>query len=146
MSYDLFVFEPEAMSKDRSAFDEWLVLEQEADDFSFDPTVSSPRLQKWFAEMQGTFPALNGPASPEDVENLEVVGDYTFRPNSIAVCIGWPSAQLAAQVGPEAAVKTGVGLFDPQGGERYLPQDGKLVDIDKPVGLFAKISKLFSRG
>jgi hypothetical protein len=118
----------------------------EAEDFSMDPAASWPQLQVWFEEMQDTFPALNGLTSPDAVEDLDVVGDYSFRPNLITASFGWSSSEAAARIGPEAALRAGVGLVDPQGGQRYLPQNGKLVDVDKAGGLLRGAKKLFGCG
>ena len=129
MSYDLFVFDPGAAPRGAEALDAWFVRETESEETSDDPAVAAASLQAWFADANKVFPALNGPAAPDNAEDLPNCGDYNIGPNSIYVSFGWSQAEFAAKEVTALAAKHKLGLFDPQrSGESgwYFPIGGTL--------------------
>jgi hypothetical protein len=154
MSYDMFLFDPEAAPKTHAEFLQWYVDETEASDgmeIACNPATTSAALQSWFTEMSTTFPALNGPASPADIaDHCEIAGDYNFRPHSIYVSFSWSHAEEAGRLGEVAARNAGVGLFD-LSSERedvYLPRSGRLViahNNETSTGLWGRFVSRFRR-
>jgi hypothetical protein len=86
VSYDIFVFDPKHAPTGHADFMEWFTAETECvdstDDYT-DPKIASEPIQEWFNSISAVFPAHNGPTAPENVENLDDVGDYNFRPYSV---------------------------------------------------------------
>ena len=82
MSYDLMVFNPITAPKSKTEFMNWYEnqTEWEEDHEYDDPKVSSKELRDWFLEMIESFPALNGPYTPEDIDDRvddDEITDYS---------------------------------------------------------------------
>jgi hypothetical protein len=78
MSYDLAVFDPRNELRERSEFLTWYDGRTGWSDGLdyFDPGNATPSLQAWYREMIGTFPPLNGPDRPADLE--QCTADYSI--------------------------------------------------------------------
>jgi hypothetical protein len=136
MSFDMMVFEPSVAPRDRAAFMEWYAQQTEwAEDHSYDdPSVASPALQAWFAEMAEQFPPLNGPASdPEADTDNPKLADHCIGRNVIYSAFRWSVADQAHSAMRALAIKHGVGFFhasdDP--GEILVPGVGPLPSSKK---------------
>lgn len=129
MSYDLMVFATEVAPKDREAFMEWYDQQTEwEEEHSYDnPEVSTPALRAWFLDMIQTYPALNGPFSPDTLAEDEAsTTDYSVGRSVIYAAFAWSKAEQAYEAMFRLAAKHGVGFFDVSSGsaEVWLP-DGK---------------------
>lgn len=119
MSFDLMVFDPDAVPLDREGFLAWYkrLFDVEENDrgegLVFDePSVCTPPLRAWFFEMIQRFPAMNGPhASEEDVPELKLA-QYDMARASIYVGFRWSEAGSAYEAMFELAKKHKVGFFD----------------------------------
>ena len=127
------VFRNEAAPKTKPDFMEWYEDQAEwKEEHSYDdPANTSEELRNWFMEMIQTFPAMNGPYSSDDEENLNV-SDYCIGKDVIYVAFRWPIAEQAYKTMFELAEKHGVGFFDASSssGDILFPQNGKLKLID----------------
>jgi len=131
MSFDMMVFESSAAPRDQSSFMEWYAQQTEwTEDHSYDdPGVSSPALQRWFAEMAERFPPLNGPAANPDADpDNPNLTDHCIGRTVIYTAFRWSVAEEAHATMRPLAIKHGVGFFhaseDP--GEILIPSTGPL--------------------
>lgn len=135
MSYDLMVFNPSVAPQSEKEFLEWYD-EQTAWGESHnyvDPIVATKSLQDWFTEMIHEFPALNGPCSPESVDELEseFATDYSIGKNIIYASFRWSVAENAYTLMLDLAQKHQVGFYDVSGsGDILFPtNDGEMDSI-----------------
>jgi hypothetical protein len=70
MSYDLAVFDPRKELRERSAFLKWYHERTSWSDGLdyFDPGNATPAMQAWYRDLISTFPPLNGPDRPANIE------------------------------------------------------------------------------
>ena len=136
MSYDLMVFNPKTAPKSEPEFLEWYGKQTEwTEDHSYDdPKVSSTELRNWFIDMITEFPALNGPYSTTESE--ELIGnetDYSVGIDVIYSSFQWPAADKAYSKMLEIARKHKVGFYDASGdGNIMFPsENGILESINK---------------
>lgn len=130
MSFDLMVFELSAAPKTRAEFIDWYERQAElskahGDD---DPSVASPALQRWFAEMIQYFPPLDGPfATDEGLENPALT-EYRIGREFIYSEFRSSMANAARAKMRELAIKHGVGFFNASDddGEILVPGVGAL--------------------
>ncbi|MDI9273195.1 hypothetical protein [Stenotrophomonas sp. PFBMAA-4] len=113
MSYDMMVFEASVAPRDAAAFIAWFEKQAEwGENHEYDdPTVSSPALQGWFAEMAQDFPPMNGPLSNDDDDRAEVT-DYSIGRQVIYGAFAYSVAERAHGRVQDLAEKHGVGFFD----------------------------------
>ena len=148
MSYDLLAFESTAAPRERSAFRAWWTEQSqwtESHGYA-DPTVSSPSLRQWYAEITQTYPNMNGP----DVNDDEVSDrhtDYSIGTVVIYGAFAWSEAEEVYPLFRSLAVKHGVGFYDVSGdegdGEIHFPGD----DLQPPSsGKWREISAHFRAG
>lgn len=133
MSYDLMVFERTKSPQKRKEFLVWYDKETEwTEGHGYnDPAVTSSALQEWYEEMTKTFPSMNGPDAPEDIEDetMELhLTDYAIGHNVIYAAFAWSVAEEAYELMKTLAQKHGVGFYDVSGddGDILLP-DGHLM-------------------
>ena len=117
LSYDLMVFQPEAVPRDREKFFEWFRLVTrwaEGHDYN-DPRNTTPALQAWYQEMIKTFPAMNGPdgvvADDPRFDSGYVTG-YCCASNAIYLDFRWSVQEEAYRHVLMYAAKHQVGFFD----------------------------------
>jgi len=113
MSYDLMVFNPEAVPRARADFMDWYFKQtkwQEGHSYD-DPAVCSTELKNWFLDIIETFPALNGPYAAEDPDD-DTVTDFCIGKDVIYACFSWSVAEKAYEIMKEKAEKHKVGFFD----------------------------------
>jgi len=128
MSYDLAVFDPRKELRERSAFLSWFEGRTSWDgslDY-FEPGNATPALQACYREMIGTYPPLNGPDRPANMELC--TADYSIATDLIYVGFTKTSGGLAYETMLRLAAKHGVGFFDVSGnGAVWFPKsDGKI--------------------
>lgn len=112
MSFDLMVFDATAAPRSRAAFMDWYEQQTEwSEGHSYaDPAVTSPALQRWFAEMAAFFPPMNGPLSDPEACGSEVT-DHCIGRHVIYSAFAWSVADKAHSKMRELAIKHGVGFF-----------------------------------
>ena len=122
MSYDLAVFEPRDEFCNRPDFLSW--YEDRTNwsaswDYS-DPTNTTVTLQAWYREMIQTFPPLNGPDRPENMDLC--AANYSIGPDIICVSFSGSHAVDAYETVFRLASRHGAGFFNASGnGETWLP-------------------------
>lgn len=135
MSYDLMVFNPMVAPQSEIEFLKWYDEQttwSEPHNY-VDPIVTSDKLKDWFNDIIKEFPALNGPCSPEDVEELEseYSTDYSIGKNVVYASFRWSVAEKAYSTMFELAQKHQIGFYDASGsGDILFPnQNGELDSI-----------------
>jgi hypothetical protein len=128
VSYDLAVFDPRAEFRERSTFLTWFDGRTSWDEGLnyFDPSNATPALQAWYREIVDTFPPLNGPDRPANLELC--TADFSIGTDLIYVGFTKTSGGLAYETMFRLATKHGVGFFDVSGnGAVWFPKaDGNL--------------------
>ena len=131
MSYDLMVFEKSVAPNNRKDFMEWYKKQTEwSEDHGYDdPSVTSPALKNWFAEIEKTFPPMNGPNAPtdeeiDDMENESYLTDYSIGQEVIYASFSWSLTEEAYEKMKLLALKHGVGFFD------VSTDDGEIIFSD----------------
>ena len=112
MSYDLFVFAPDGVPRDRAGFHEWFADRREAvEQMTPLPTPPGGPLGKFYEEMTCVFPDLNGPTG-KGVEDVDILAGYEFQQDHIYIDFRWSLAAEACNLAIDVARETGLGLFD----------------------------------
>jgi hypothetical protein len=153
MSYDLAVFEPRAELRIRPAFLTWYrdrTSWKGGRDYS-DPANAALALQAWYREMIQTFPPLNGPDRPEDMDLC--AADYSTGPDIIYVAFSGGRAADAYETTFHLASRHGIGFFNASGnGEAWFPgANGQLELIhqrqesDPPAAMSKMIEEAIAR-
>jgi len=131
MSYDLMVFEPEAVPARHDEFLEWYARQTKwREDHGYDdPANTSERLRAWFQEMAQMFPPMNKPISldaPRVDENSST--DYAIGRDFIYASFAWSKSEAAYIRVARLAEKHGLGLFNASstGEEVWIPEDGRM--------------------
>jgi hypothetical protein len=131
MSYDLMVFEPEAVPAGHDEFLEWYSQQTKwSEDHGYDdPANTSERLRGWFHNMVQMFPPMNKPTSLDDPsidENSST--DYAIGRDFIYASFAWSKSEAAYMTVARLAEKHHLGLFNASstGEEVWLPADGRM--------------------
>jgi len=129
MSYDLAVFDMEAVPRERAQFLAWYVTQTEwGEEHGYDdPAASSAPLRAWFLDIIAAFPPMNGPLAADDIdEDAGRATDYSVGRSLIYAAFAWSQAQDAHATVFGLAAKHGVGFFDASSerGEAWWP-DGQ---------------------
>ncbi len=129
MSYDLMVFNPRVAPQSERAFLEWYdeqITWSEPHNY-VDPIVTTDQLKNWFNELIEEFPALNGPCSPQSIEELEseFTTDYAIGRDVIYAAFRWSVAEKAYSTMLELAEKHQVGFYDVSGSGDILFPNGE---------------------
>jgi len=129
MSYDLAVFDMEAVPRERAQFLVWYDTQTEwGEEHGYDdPAVSSAPLRAWFLDIIAAFPPMNGPLAADDIdEDAGRATDYSVGRSFIYAAFAWSQAQDAHAIVFGLAAKHGVGFFDASSelGEVWWP-DGQ---------------------
>ena len=118
MSYDLFVFEPQEILRDRKTFLVWYEAQTDwapGTDYS-DPGNASAPLKAWYVDMIVTFLPINGPDRPPiDEIDQPPTADYCVGPKSIYVAFSGGNSGDAYEIVVSLATKHGLGFFDASG-------------------------------
>lgn len=143
MSYDLFVFDPTGVPKERAAFLDWFNEQMEDGECYF--VGSSNCLKAWHDAMLVDWPDMQE-ADDDQVDDPRITG-YSCTPNSIYVDFRWSVAEEAYEATRRLAVASGVGFYDVSGdegdGEIYFPGD-ELKPASK--GAWRQVSADFKAG
>ncbi|PHS01760.1 MAG: hypothetical protein COA78_22405 [Blastopirellula sp.] len=126
MSYDLAVFAPGLVPKDRHEFLEWFDQETSwSKEFDYnDPTNLSPELSCFFHEIIKDFPPMNGPLKSDgDSTNIT---DYSCAGSFIYAGFRWSQSESAYATMHRLAATYQCGFFDVSSirGNVWLP-DGE---------------------
>ena len=138
MSYDLMVFNPNNAPKSKTEFMNWYENQtewEEKHDYD-DPKVSSEELKNWFLDMIRDFPYLNGPYTPEDIDDRiddDEITDYSVGKDMIYCVFRFSVAEKAYPKMVQLAEKHKIGFFDASGtGDILFPnENGKLEKISE---------------
>jgi hypothetical protein len=132
MSYDLMVFEPEAVPVEHDEFLEWYSRQTKwSEDHGYDdPANTSEHLRGWFHDMVQMFPPMNKPVSLDDPpvdENSST--DYAIGRDFIYASFAWSKSEAAYMTVARLAEKHRLGLFNASstGEEVWVPGDGQMV-------------------
>lgn len=151
MSYDLMVFNPKKAPQSETEFLKWYDEQvQWSEPHNYvDPIVTTIELHNWFKEIIQDFPALSGPYSPLDVDDMEseFVTDYSIGNDVIYASFRWSVAEKGYTAMLELAEKYQVGFYDVSGsGDILFPNSkGELNSIIKrlrPTRSWWKIWKI----
>ncbi|MBS1803433.1 MAG: hypothetical protein JST28_08700 [Acidobacteria bacterium] len=149
MSYDLMVFEPDAVPTGHEEFLEWYSRQTKwSEDHGYDnPAISTPHLQAWYQDMVQMFPSINKPVSLDDrVGDEESSTDYAIGRDFIYASFAWSKSEAAYMTVARLAEKHRLGLFNASstGEEVWVPGDGRMVLAhDKGPPTFAGRIKSF---
>jgi hypothetical protein len=151
MSYDLAVFEPRGELRDRAAFLTWYEDRTGWNwglDYS-DPANATPALQAWYREMIKTFPPLNGPDRPKDIDLCTA----SFSIGLDIIYVAFSRAAGAYETMFRLAAKHGVGFFNASGnGEAWFPLSNEQLELvhqhqegDPPGRMARMIAQVITR-
>src|SRR5579872_4405815 len=95
MSYDLMVFEPEAVPASHEEFLDWYARQTKwSEDHGYDdPGITSERLRSWFEDIIQIFPPMNGPKQLPADEGSNT--DYAIGTSFIYASFAWSKAEPA---------------------------------------------------
>lgn len=132
------VFNPDKAPKKEDAFLEWYEkqTEWEEDHGYDDPNISDTKLRSWFLEMNESFPSLNGPSAPDNIDEIiddENLTDYSIGKDVIYAAFSWSVAKNAFPKMLELAEKYRIGFYDCSGnGDILFPnENGSMQNIVK---------------
>ena len=129
MSYDLMVFEPEAVPAEHDEFLEWYSRQTKwSEDHGYDdPANTSEHLRGWFHDMVQMFPPMNKPISLDDRPvDQNSSTDYAIGRDFIYASFAWSKSEAAYMTVARLAEKHRLGLFNVSstGEEVWLPAEG----------------------
>ena len=153
MSYDLMVFEPDAVPQGHAEFVDWCSQRTKwSEDHGYDdPALSSERLRAWFEDIIQIFPPMNGPFATEQPPQDEASStDYAIGSDFIYASFAWSKAEAAYMTMARLAEKHNLGLFNASssGEEVWLPEEGRmtLAHDKSPTTLVGRIKELLHLG
>ncbi len=131
MSYDLMVFEPDAVPPGHDDFLDWYARQTKwSEDHGYDdPAIASERLRTWYEEIIRIFPPMNGRSATGKLPQDEASSsDYAIGTDFIYVSFAWSKAESAYMTVSRLAEKHGLGLFNASstGEEVWIPGDGRM--------------------
>jgi len=128
MSYDLMVFEPDAVPAEHDEFLEWYARQTKwGEDHGYDdPAITSEHLRAWFHDMSEMFPPMSKPVSLDADKNSST--DYAIGRDFIFASFAWSKSEAAYMTVARLAEKHRLGLFNVSstGEEVWVPADGKM--------------------
>lgn len=131
MSYDLMVFEPNAVPTSHDGFLGWYARQTKwNEDHGYDdPAITSAHLRAWFQEIIRIFPPMKGTLGTESLPQDEASSsDYAIGTDFIYASFAWSKAEAAYMTVARLAEKHRLGLFNASssGEEVWMPADGKM--------------------
>lgn len=151
MSYDLMVFESDAVPRGHAEFLDWYAQQTKwGEDHGYDdPALSSERLRAWFEDIIRIFPPMNGPSAIAQLPEEEASStDYAIGADFIYASFAWSKAEPAYMTVARLAEKHQLGLFNASssGEEVWIPHDGRMILAhDKgPPGIVGRIMDLLN--
>jgi hypothetical protein len=151
MSYDLMVFEPDAVPQGHHEFVDWCAQRTKwSEDHGYDdPALSSEHLRAWFEDIVRLFPPMNGPSATAQLPEDEASStDYAIGADFIYASFAWSKAEPAYMTVARLAEKHQLGLFNASssGEEVWVPKDGRMaLAHDKgPPGIVGRIMELLN--
>ncbi len=145
MSYDLAVFDPVSVPREREAFLAWFRSQTEwTEEHGYnDPTVTTPPLQSWYEVIRQSYPNMNGPDAADD-DRIDDAADYSIGRRLIYAAFRWSQAEEVYPLVRRFAVEHQVGFYDVSGdegaGEIYFPGDELRPES---VGAWREVSRQF---
>ena len=149
MSYDLMVFEPDAVPRAHGEFLEWCTRQTKwSEDHGYnDPSLTSENLRAWFQEIARIFPPMNE-TPPEAAEEEASSSDYAIGADFIYASFAWSKAESAYMTVARLAEKYRLGLFNASssGEEVWIPEDGQmaLAHDKSPPSIVGRIKQFLS--
>jgi hypothetical protein len=150
MSYDLMVFEPDAVPANHSEFLDWYAQQTKwGQDHGYDdPALSSEHLRAWFDDMVQIFPPMNDESVERIVKDEASSTDYAIGADFIYASFAWSKAEAAYMTVARLAEKHGLGLFNASstGEEVWIPKSGRmsLAHDKSPPTLVGRIMDLLN--
>ena len=104
MSYDILIFEPDAVT-DEDFPQWWEQVSRWEGPRDYDTTEgSAPAIRAFYRDLIRAFPPFNGPDALSDAELEEreeqglPVADYTIGADYIYISVGWPDANALVKI------------------------------------------------
>lgn len=107
MSYDIFAFDP-ATAPGNDDLLAW--YHQHAQDSSYDPAVTTPKLRALYRDLIRDFPPINGPDAATDDDDADT--DYAFGRNTLYVSFRWSKFDQARDAFLQLGQAHGVGVCE----------------------------------
>jgi hypothetical protein len=131
MSYDLMVFEPDAVPPTHEEFLEWYGRQTKwTEDHGYnDPELTSEHLRAWFGEIIEIFPPMSALAADTASQPGETSSsDYAIGVDFIYASFAWSKAESAYMTVARLAEKYQLGLFNvsSSGEEVWIPEEGRM--------------------
>ena len=128
MSYDILIFEPDAVT-DEDFPQWWEQVSRWEEPRDYDTTEgSTPAIRAFYRDLIRAFPPFNGPDALSDAELEEreeqglPVADYTIGADYIYIGVGWSDANaLVKIVGQMAWTQRLAGAYVSQGSSIFRP-------------------------
>lgn len=132
MSYDLMVFEPDAVPASHEEFLDWYTRETKwSEDHGYDdPAIASEHLRAWYEDIVQIFPPMNGGLAGQHLPEDEGSNtDYAIGSSFIYASFAWSKSEPAYMTVARLAEKHGLGLFNASstGEEVWVPGTGKMM-------------------
>lgn len=134
MSYDLMVFDPASVPRERQEFTRWYSEQtQWSEDHGYENSaVTTAALRAWYDAMRSDFFPMNGQDSPTatDLPNDSPLWDddrvtgYTIGREFIYCDFRWSKAEVAREAVVRLAEKHKVGFFDVSASEGLIAFPG----------------------
>lgn len=120
MSYDLMVFDPETVPREKDAFRAWYDAEIAAQTDASSGALSSPSMRSFYEELREVFTPLNGTDAvmlQDDASQARILrtADYDFRPQTIYMAFRWPAQDFARATCSTYAKHFELGLYNLSG-------------------------------
>ena len=131
MSYDLMVFEPDAVPGSHEDFLEWYAQQTKwREDHGYDdPALGSAHLRAWFDDIIRIFPPIHGEYATAQLPEDEASStDYAIGADFIFASFAWSKAEPAYMTVARLAEKHQLGLFNvsSSGEEVWIPKEGRM--------------------
>ena len=117
MSYDILIFEPDAVT-DEDFPQWWEQVSRWEEPRDYDTTEgSTPAIRAFYRDLIRAFPPFNGPDALSDAELEEreeqglPVADYTIGADYIYIGVGWAGANALGKIVPTPIAAPLIGSF-----------------------------------
>jgi len=119
MSFDLMVFDPDVVPRDKKPFNAW--FDQDSADMSQTGGYDSNRAERdefhrFYEQMREVFTPFNGPDNvplPDDASQIRILRTcgYTFQPHSLYMSFRWPAQDFARAACSTFSKELGLGFY-----------------------------------
>lgn len=130
MSYDLMVFEPDAVPETHDEFLDWYTRQTRwSEDHGYNnPGLTTEHLRAWFEEIVRIFPPMDAQPASEVPEEEASSSDYAIGSDFIYASFAWSKAEAAYMTVARLAEKYKLGLFNASSSseEVWVPEEGRM--------------------